>query len=148
MGRQFRTPRRGVSVGGGAQPFVSPAVVTSSSTAIAIPNYGVTDIGAYAAGEYVLDAPETGSRKTIVCVSSTSNARVIRFSTVAGVGAGAVTCGTLAGTTGTSGGTQITFNATTDMCVVLLGINSTHWAIETMWPPTAANSTGIVLAAT
>lgn len=143
MGRQFRTPRRGASVGAGSMAFVSPAVVTSSSTAIAIPNYGVTDIGAYTAGDYVLDSPETGSRKTILCVSSTSLARVVRFST-----GGTVSCGTLAATTGATGGTQITFNATVDQCVVLLGVNTTHWAIEAMFPPTAVNATGIVLAAT
>ncbi len=139
MGRQYRTPRRG----GGGQAFVSPSVVTSSSTLVAIPNYGITDIGSYAAGEYVLDAPDTGIRKTLMCVSSTSLARVVRFST-----SNTVTCGTLAGTTGSAGGTQVTFNATVDQVMVLIGVNSTHWAIECQYPPMAVNATGIVLAAT
>lgn len=144
MGRQLRTVRRGVSQGaGGGNAFVTASIITSSSTAIAIPNYGITDLAAYTAGDIVLDAPETGSRKTILCVSSTSLARVLRFST-----GGTVSCGTLAATTGATGGTNITFNATVDQCVVLIGVNSTHWAIECMFPPTAVNATGIVLGAT
>jgi hypothetical protein len=97
----------------------------------------VTDITAFTAGEYVLDAPDIGVRKTIICSASAAAARVIRFST--GIN---ISGGTLA----TTAGTQITFNATVDQCLVLLGLNSTHWVIESMYPPTAVNSTGIVLA--
>jgi len=138
MGRQFRPPRSGT-----VNKFVQPNTTSSSSTAVAIPNYGITDIGGFSAGDYVLAPPDEGVRKTIFCVSSSSAARVLRFST-----GGTVTAGTLAGSTGSLAGTQITFNATVDQCVVLIGINTTHWAIESMYPPTAANSTGIVLAGT
>ena len=133
MGRQYRAPRRG-SGGFSSNSLVAPAIVTSSSTAIAIPNYGITDIGAYAAGEYVLDSPDTAIRKTLLCVSSSSAARVVRMSTGTSV------------TVGGGAATQITFNATIDQCVVLVGVNSTHWAIETAYPPIAVNATGLAIA--
>ena len=139
MGRQFRTPRSGGSPalqGGGAFPFVGPSIATSSSTAIAISNYGVTDISTWPAGEYVLAAPVTGVQKIIVSASSTSLARVIRMSTAATVKVNG---------DGTAH-TQITFNATVGMCLTLMGQNSTAWIIQGMHPPTAVNSTGIVSA--
>jgi hypothetical protein len=127
MGRQFRPPRRGSGT-----KFVTVQVPTSSSTAIAIPNYGVTDLSTFTAGDWVMDAPEEGVTKTLVSVSSTSVARVIRMATDA-----SVKCGN-------GGATQITFSATTvDQCVRLLGINSTRWVIEYMTP---VASTGAGLA--
>jgi hypothetical protein len=140
MGRQYRAPRRGE-----LKKAVPPAVLSTALSAIVtIPNYGFTDIGGGStAGSYVLDAPEEGVVKVLACVTSTSGARVVRMST-----ANTVSVGTLAGTTGTGGGHQITFNATVDMVVTLWGVNSTHWAIQSMYPPTAANSTGIVVAST
>lgn len=141
MGRQYRPPRAGGSPGGhgaSAVPFVGPAVVTSSSVITVIPNYGVTDISTWAAGDYVLDAPSQGVTKTIICASSSSTAKVILTSTgqpstikVGGDG---------------SAFTRITFNATVGQALSLVGQNSTMWIVTAMHPPTAANSTGIVLA--
>ena len=135
MGRQFRELRRG----GGMTPFVQIASTVASSAAAVIPNYGVTDITACPAGDFQLDAPDVGVRKTLICSASAAAARVVRFSS-----AGTISAGTL----GTTAGTQVTFNATVDQVLVLLGRNSTHWVIESMYPPTAVNATGIVLAGT
>lgn len=130
MGRQYRPPRRGQ-----LNKLVSPQVVTSSSTAIAIPNYGITDVSAWAAGDYVLDSPDEGVRKTILSISSTSVARVIRSATDASV------------KIGSQGATQLQFGATTlACCVVLIGINSTQWAIETAYPP--VSTAGSIVIAT
>ena len=73
MGRQFRPPRRvssgipGVSYGG--MPVTAPNVIVNSSTVIAIPNYGMTDLSntaLWTAGDFVLDAPDAGVRKVLV----------------------------------------------------------------------------------
>ncbi len=135
MGRQFRVLRRS----GGQTLHVPMSSTLASSVAVVIPNYGVTDITDAPAGDFQLDAPDVGVRKTLICSASAAAARVVRFSS-----AGTVSGGTLA----TTAGTQITFNATVDQVVVLLGRNSTHWVIESMYPPTAVNATGIVLAGT
>jgi hypothetical protein len=126
MGRQFRPARRG-----SGDKFVTAATVTgASSTLVVIPNYGVTDLSTYAAGDWVLDAPEEGVRKTLISVSSTSVARVIRMATDA-----SVKCG--------NGATQITFGQTTiDQCVTLVGVNSTRWCIEQVYP-VAASAAGL-----
>jgi hypothetical protein len=134
MGRQFRPPRSGNIVA-----FASPTITAASSVITAIPNYGYSDLSAYAAGDYQLAAPDIGVRKTLVRASSTSAAVVVRLST-----SGTVSAGTLA----TTAGTQFTFNATVDQVLTLIGVNSTHWAIESMYPPTAVNATGVVLAGT
>jgi len=116
-------------------------MATSSSTAIVIPNYGVTDISTFAAGEYVLDAPEQGSVKYLVSNSTTNLARVIKLSTNA-----SVSVNTNPVTTGASGNTQITFNGTADQVMALLGINSTHWSV--MFTNAAQHSTGMAIAST
>jgi hypothetical protein len=127
MGRQFRAPRRGNSV-----KFNTVQVPASSSTVIAIPNYGITDVSTFAAGEYVLDAPEEGVRKTLVNVSGTSAARIIRSATD-----GAVKFGNAL--------TSIVYGGTTvDTCIVLVGINSTRWCVESVYP-VAATAAGVTL---
>ena len=143
MGRQFRAPRRAGGHVAFAQvlPFVGPDVASSSSTAIAIPNYGVTDVSTWAAGEYVLDAPDKGVVKYIVSNSTTNLARVIKLSTGA-----SVSVQTNPVTTGASGNTQITFNGTADQVMCLLGINSTHWSV--MFTNVAQASTGMAIAST
>lgn len=127
MGRQFRAPRRG-----SGDKFVTIPIVTGvSSTNVAIPNYGVTDLSTFAAGDWVLDAPEEGVQKTLLSVSSTSVARVIRMATDAAV------------KVGPGQATQITFSASTlDQCVVLRGVNSTRWCIESIYP-VAATAAGL-----
>lgn len=112
MGRQTRSPRAG-----SADKFVSPNVVTSSSVAVAIPNYGVTDVTTWGAGDYVLDAPDEGVRKLLVQTSSTATSRVIRCSTGTSV------------KVNNQLGTQITLAATVDQSVGLIGLNSTRWLV-------------------
>lgn len=127
MSRQLRTLHAASS-----EPFVQPTV--ASSTALVIPNYGVTDLTTSAAADYVLAPPEKGVTKTLICTSSTSVARVVRGSTAATV------------TFTLAGATQIGFNSTVDAVVRLLGISSTRWTIVSAYPPSAAvNSTGIVV---
>jgi hypothetical protein len=139
MGRQYRAPRRG-----NGQAFVGPAVApTTGNLTISIPNYGITDLSTMS-GEIVLDAPDAGVRKTLFRSVAGSSGTVVRFSS-----SNTVSCATL----GTTGGTQITFNATLDCCVVLLGQNSTHWVVESMYTGLTgggafANTTGIVIGGT
>lgn len=142
MGRQFRAPRRGNSgVVGHSWGFVGPSIVSSSSTLVVIPNYGATDLSTWAAGEYVLDAPEAGVVKLLCSNSTTNLARVIKLSTNA-----SVSVNTNPVTTGASGNTQITFNGTADQVMALIGINSTHWSV--MFTNAAQHSTGMAIAST
>lgn len=129
MGRQYRTPRQGE-----LSKLVTGNVIAASSTAVAIPNYDITDLSTYAAGDYVMDAPSEGVRKTLVWASSASAAVVVRLSTATSVKAGH------------TGATQITFGLTTsDGCAVLIGLNSTRWAVESMIvPSTLANALSTV----
>ncbi len=142
MGRQFRAPRRGAGSGGGqgGMQFVGP-LATSSSTLIVIPNYGVTDISTFAAGTYVMDAPDTGVVKHIISNSTTSLARIIWLST-----SNNVSVNTNPVTTGASGNTQIVFNGTADQVMALLGINSTHWTV--LYTNAAQHSTGMAIQST
>jgi hypothetical protein len=128
MGRQYRAPRRGT-----VNKFVTiPAVIGVTSVVVQIPNYGVTDVSTFAAGEYVLDAPEEGVEKTIISVSGTSVARVIRSATD-----GAVKFGNAL--------TSIVYGASTiDMCITMVGVNSTRWAITSVYP-VAATAAGLTL---
>ena len=128
MGRQFRPPRAGTGT-----MLVTPRAVAVSSTLVAIPNYGVTDVTTWAAGDYVLAPPEEGVRKTIVSVTSTSVARVIRSATDASV------------KIGHGGATQIQAAASTgSWCIVLLGINSTQWAVENQYPPATTVNVAVI----
>lgn len=128
MSRQLRSLRSASSV----------ALVTAtkaSSTEPTIPNYGVTDVSALAATDWVLAPPEAGVTKTLFSTSSTSVARVVHMSTGTSV------------TMDSTAHVVITFAATVDTVVQLLGVNSTRWVVTNVYPPAAAvNSTGIVIA--
>jgi len=110
---------------------------TTGSTAITIPNYGVSELLSTAANTYVLGAPDEGIRKTLYSVTTTSAAVIVRGST---------------GTTVTfdnQANTQITFNATVDMIVDLLGVSSTRWLVTNVHPDNLAeNTTGVVVGTT
>jgi hypothetical protein len=124
MGRQFRAPRRG-----NLNKFVTPApVIGVTSLVIQVPNYGVTDVSTWAAGEYILDAPEEGVEKTIISVSGTSVARIIRTATDASV--------KLA-----NGLTSLVFGQTTvDVSITMVGVNSTRWCITSAAPVTSSGA--------
>jgi hypothetical protein len=127
MGRQFRAPRRGNS-----EKFNSLQVPAVSSLVSVIPNYGITDMSTWAAGEYVLDAPEEGVRKTIISVSGTSVARVVRSATDSSVKFA-------------NGLTSLVFGQTTvDVSISMVGVNSTRWCI-TSASPVASSGAGITL---
>ena len=127
MGRQYRSPRRGET-----KLFNSPAVVTSSSIAIAIPNYGVTNMSTWTDGDYVLDAPVQGVEKTLVSVSSSSVARIVRTSTGDTVSIG-------------NGNRSIVFGQTTiGVAITMLGMSSTLWAVKSAYP-IAATAAGLTL---
>jgi hypothetical protein len=134
MGRQFRPPRRGPDQPAGLpgmshMPITVPYVVSASSTVVAIPNYGATDLSAYAAGDFVLDAPAAGVVKTLFSYTSTAAARVIRGSTSTAV------------KFGNQGFTEIQWgNSTSANAVTLLGVNSTLWAIISGYPTTVSTA--------
>ena len=80
--------------------------------------------------------PEEGVRKSIsvLGITTTTVTVVVRGSTAADV------------TFTKAGATQLTFAATVDMSVDLVGISSTRWQVTGAYPPEAAvNSTGIVV---
>ena len=121
MGQQARTARAGEE-----KLFVTELTGRSSGK-ITLPNYGVSNVSGITAAEMVLAAPVTGIRKTLVATNASSAAMVVRAST---------------GTTVkfNASATQITFNASTlGQCVELIGVNSTQWAITSIYP---AASTG------
>ena len=142
MSRQYRPPRRagGGSAGpgtGGGQVVTGPSPNVSaagSSTVIAIPNFGFTDLTAAISTEYVLDAPDTGVRKTIFCGSSTTNARILHSSTSNTV------------TFDLNGSRTMTFTTTVDVIVEMYGINTTRWAC--MFYPPASTAGTVVLTTT
>lgn len=136
MGRQFRTPRSGGSyqVGGLTRQFTVPVQTAATSVDVIIPNYGVTDISTFAAGDYVLAAPEAGVEKIIVSIQGTSAARVIRGSTGTSV------------KFGSTAHTQLNIGGSTVACCIkLLGYNSTQWLIMSAHP-VATTGAGIVSA--
>ena len=143
MGRQYRTPRAPGVTGGHFREFVGPTPGSTVATlnlggAHTIPSYGVTDISTWGASTYLMAPPEQGCMKTILSRSSSGAARVIKLST-----ANTVTVGYNTPTTGASGNTHLSFGASTaDVCVTLMGADSTHWVIVSAYPTTA--STGFV----
>lgn len=144
MGRQFRSPKeRGLS-GVYHREFVGP--VPGSSEAVAslahphtIPSYGVTDISTWAASTYYMAPPTEGCMKTIVHCGPTSAAgasRTIKLST-----GNTVTVRYVGATTGSAGNTHLVIGACTgDVQMTLMGHNSTHWIVMSVFPVTSASS--------
>ncbi len=127
MGRQLRTKREGES-----KLFVGATTATSVAS---IDSNGVTLFDTTAAKSYVLAPPAEGVRKTLVCNSPTSAAVTVLLCTD---GAASVTVGSTAST-------RITFNATAEAVVDLVGVNATRWAVVSVYPDNvAANATGTV----
>ena len=122
MGRTLRTLRSGeksLSVAGSV-----------GTTAVTIPNYGVTSITANttSAVSYVLGAPDEGVRKTLIIACPAGSAAV-----------------TVRGSVGTDvkfGGsnTQVVVTSAKTGVAELLGINSTSWQITYSTSMTAGTS--------
>lgn len=127
MGRQLRNARAGEK-----KLFVA---ASTGTTKVTIPNYGVSELSSTVANTYVLGKPETGVEKTLICQTPTSAAVVVRLTTDADVSI----------TLGTTANTRITFNSTRQAVVSLIGVDSTRWAVKSVYPDNvAANTTGTV----
>lgn len=143
MGRQFRNPRARTAAA--EREFVGPVPGSSvtdlnlGNSGHVIPSYGVTDISTWAASTYLMAPPTQGCVKTILHHGPTSAAgasRTIKLST-----GNTVTVRYCTPTTGTAGNTHIVIgNATADVCLTLLGVNSTHWIVQSVFPVTTASS--------
>jgi len=108
-----------------------PYIVTSSSTLIAIPNYGATDMSTWTAGDYVLDSPEPGVHKLLFACSSVNTASTIWASTGTSVAYDR------------QGRTKFITPGTTanQWAIELLGINTTQWTIISVSPYTTTGGT-------
>jgi hypothetical protein len=142
MGRQYRAPRAHASEQ--HAEFVGPvpgSTVTDLNLggALVIPAYGVTDISTWGASTYLMAPPTQGCVKTLLHhgpTSAASAARTIKLST-----GNTVTIRYCTPTTGTAGNTHIVFGAATaDICMTLLGVNSTHWVVQSVFPVTTAST--------
>ncbi len=150
MGRQYRSPRASgpASGSGHFREFVNPTPTTDvgadggAAPTFLIPAYGVTNISTWGASTYVMAPPAEGVMKTILSSNPSSAAcaaRVIKLSS-----GNTVTVGYVGPTTGTGGNTHLSFGASTaDICLTLMGVNSTHWSIVSIHPVTTT-STGFV----
>jgi hypothetical protein len=144
MGRQYRSARVTGPGGDNFREFVNPAPSTAvtAGNPFDIPGYGVTDISTWGASTYYMAPPVQGAVKTLISHSSAPAARTVRLSTGA-----SVTVLWSGKTTGASGNTEFSFAASTlDTCVVLVGLNSTHWVLQSIYP--ALNSTGTAILST
>ena len=130
MGRTLRTARVG-------EKELSVDLVAGTTTVATLPSHGHSVISTADGTEFIMAAPEEGVRKSIsvLGITTTTVSIVVRGSTAADV------------TFDKAGGTQITFAATVDMAVDLVGINSTRWQVTNIRPDNvAANTTGVTVA--
>ena len=124
MGRTVRTKRAG-------EIEKYTRAVTTGSSIETIDATGVTELLSTAANTYTLAPPVEGAHKYLIDQTPTSAAVVVRASTGTGI------------TIGTTAATQVTFNSTAQAVVHLLGVNSTRWAVVSVYPDNvAANTTG------
>lgn len=101
-------------------------VAGKSSTKAVIPNYGVTELTTdFTAGDWVLDKPYVGARKTLYSVSATTGL-VVRGSTGTSV------------TFTSTGATQIRFDGAGDKCVELYGRSTSEWVVTSVVPVSTA----------
>ena len=112
MGRQYRSLPQNEG-----EALIVPRA--TGSALIQIANYGVTVLSDSTSPTSVLDAPVAGVEKTIFCTAAAGTATVVRGST-----------GQTVSFNSTGGGTIITFQATVDKCITLVGVNSTQWLIK------------------
>lgn len=115
--------------------------VTSGGGTLGIPNYGITVISGTAAGDWAMQAPVAGIRKTLIVMPATSGtARVVKLSTTSS--GDSITA---LGATGDGVITELNYNSTSLMMTEMVGLSATQWKIcySTTGTP-AAPSTGIV----
>ncbi len=124
------------SRGGGSA--LSPVTGTTGGASISLTNNGVTVLNHSSADTFMLAPPEAGCRKTLICTSSSSVARVVR--TTSGSGDQTITFGNQTATK-----LSFTTASTVDACVVLVGLSSVRWAVESAWP-ISSTSPGMVTA--
>jgi hypothetical protein len=143
MGRQFRSARqKGVSNSGDFREFVGPTPASSVASANQthahiIPSYGVTDVSTWAASTYYIAPPTQGCIKTLFSHSTAGVARWFNLS--ATTTTGVVTVNAAGGAT--TSNTHLALGASTlDNCITLMGINSTHWVVVSVYPTTASTA--------
>ena len=141
MGRQYRS----LNASGGATLFTHNSTaggggpLGSSGKRITVPNYGVSVFYGTTPGTWVLDPPAPGMFKTLLVGATVSTATVIM-----GSSDGAATVTFNSSSAGSK--TRLTFEATVDKCVRIVGINSTEWRIVSVHPTNlAVNATGVLL---
>jgi hypothetical protein len=131
MGRQLRNKRAGEK-----ELYVASATGTSKAT---ISNYGITRITS-TGGNYVLDAPVEGVRKTIMVTDATTGTNHVVYGSTDGAATVTFDAGS---------NTILTFQATVDCVVDLVGVSSTRWVITNVRPENlAVNTTGVVAGTT
>jgi hypothetical protein len=128
------------------QPFIYTqehkmrGALPSSSSSNTIPNNGVHQVTA--PSTYNLAGPRVGSLVTIYCASTVaqSAAKILSVSTVTG-STGQVSFNSAGGT---AQALFLVTNSTltnSDVCVTLIGENSTQWRVMSAWPGRSASST-------
>ena len=137
MGRQSRTKPQSEG-----RWFNTENLGTGStgSTAVTVPNYGVTLLSS-GANTWVLDAPTKGCMKILTGLAAgTSTARLVKLSPVSSGDSVTVVQG---GTSGVSA-TEILVATTDCFTIALYGLSDTEWKVLYNTTGHAAPSTGIV----
>jgi hypothetical protein len=140
MGRQYRSAKaRGLSGGESMREFVGPVPGSTSNTnspghAHMIPSYGVTDISTWAASTYFVAPPTAGCIKTFFTASTNgAAARWFNFSSSGNT----VTIQHMGGAS-TVNTHMVCGASSVDNCITLMGVNSTHWLVVSVYPSTAS----------
>lgn len=117
MGRTLRTARAG-------EKKYAVGLVPGTTGTVRIGNFGVTEVTTEWAGMYVLGAPEAGIEKTFIATRVPATAVSVNLSTAETV--------TVAGSTAV---TSITFSTAADNVgsVTLVGVNTTEWAVKSLY---------------
>ena len=111
----------------------------TGTTAVTVSNYGVTRITS-TGGNYVLGAPAEGVEKRIIVTDATTGTNHVVYGSTDAAAAVKFNA---------AGATILTFQATVDCVVDLVGVDSTRWVITNVYPDNvAANATGIVFGTT
>jgi hypothetical protein len=120
-----------------------PASGTTASAVRDFPGTGISVVTVTSSETYALETPQTGRRKTIILnMYTTTIAPEIWASTAAG---GAVTF--MGGTTGYTKLKYVAAGRSTVAATVieLVGINSTQWAVTSVFPVTTATTGGTMI---